>query len=161
MTRPLTACIKPVRCFSPLWADEENGQNSSFERLNPVQTNRKTLSVLDTKHWCHMPAAHPTVCPAPGCGQEMPYWPPRTVRSVAGAPWVWTHGPRMPHCPVTALCPPADMTRCTLPRTLLNLFIGSGMDGLPLIGFACFSTKTNADRWTVRCFQAWVQNPCR
>lgn len=69
------------------------------------------------------------------------------------APRVWTHGPRLPHSPVSVLCPPADMTRCTLPRTLLSLFIRPftfRIDVLPLIGFTCLNTKINSERLTVR-----------
>lgn len=69
----------------------------------------------------------------------MPYWPPRTVRSLAEPPGWGTHGLRLPHSLVLVLCPPADTMLCSLPGALLNL------SSVPLISFTCQSTKMGAE----------------
>lgn len=121
--------------------------------------------MLNRKYYCHMPSTHPMACPVPSSrvpagnailasqDSEITSWAPR----------VWTHGPRLPHSPVSVLCPPADMTSCTLLRFLLNLFIKPfkfRIDVLPLIGFPCQSTKINAGRLQLRWCQAWVKYTC-
>lgn len=135
MTRLLTACIKPVRHFCPLvsWWNiiasgnllSENRWTTHLKRFAAVKIKRKIPSMLNRKHYSHMPITRPMVCLTPGCMQEMPYWPPRTVRSLAGPPGCG-------HM-VSIFCPPTDMTSCRLLRTLLNL--SSSLSPLGLMSF--------------------------
>ncbi len=102
-----------------------------------------------------MPTTHPMVRPLPRSrvlagnailasqDSEITGWGPR----------VWTHGPGLPRSPVSVLCPPADMTSCTLLRTPLNLFIrpfNFGIDVLALIGFSRLNMVINMGRLMVR-----------
>lgn len=145
---------------------EKMGRRTNLKDLTAVKINRKIPSLQNRKYYCHMSTTHPMVCPMPSSR----VWAGNAILAsqdseiIGWTPRLWTHGPRLPHSSVLVLCPPADMTSCTLLRTLLNLFIKPftflGLMSFLWLAFLARIQRINAVKLTVRWCQTWTQYTC-